>query len=76
MIMLRNPRQQNVEVDREDEDHNIIPGAWRNDLVRLLPVRGLFRQGRETEVAKNQRDYLKAYYRSPVGSVPWQMDKI
>ena len=76
MIMLRNPRQQNVEVDREDEDHNIIPGAWRNDLVRLLPVRGLFRQGRETKVAKNQRDYLKAYYWSPVGSVPWQMDKI
>ena len=71
MIILTNPRQQNVEVDREDEDHNIIPGTWRNDLVRLLPVCGQFRQGRETEVAKKQRDYLKAYYWSPVGYVPW-----
>ena len=76
MIIFRKPRQQNVEVDRKDEDHRIIPVTWRNDLVRLLPVRGQFRQGRETEVAKNQRDYLKAYYWSPVGSVPWQMDKI
>ena len=54
MIILRNPRQQNVEVDHEDEDHNIIPGIWSNDLVRLLPVCGQFRKGIETEVAKNQ----------------------
>ena len=54
MIILRNPRQQNVEVDHEDEDHNIIPGIWSNDLVRLLPVRGQFRKGIDTEVAKNQ----------------------
>ena len=46
MRILRNTRQQNGEVDREDEDHNIIPGTWRNDLVQLLPVRGQFRQGR------------------------------
>ena len=57
MIILRNHRQQNVEVDREDEDH-IIPGTWRNDLMRLLPVRGQFRQYRETEVAKNSMPLL------------------
>ena len=69
LMRLRYPRQQNQDIDHEDENHNIVPGTWR-DNNPLVPIRGQPRQ-RETEAAKHQREYLMAYYMSPVGSVPW-----
>jgi hypothetical protein len=53
----------------------MVDGAWRDDVRQLLPIRGP-KRGRESEEAKIQRDYLKAYYWSPRGGVPWQMDMI
>ena len=59
------------ELDHEDEDHEIIPGSWRenqNLMADLTHGRGMNHNRR----AKGIRDYLSHYYSSDVGSVPWQ----
>ena len=74
LIRMRYPAMHYADLDQEDPDHNVVPGAWRgNDpLLGILCQRG----NRQTVAAKNQRQYLSAYYMSPVGAVPWQMDMI
>ena len=74
LMRLRYPAQQNADIDQEDQRHNVIPGAWRvnNPLVGAYGERG----NRMTVAAKNQRQYLSAYYVSDVGSVPWQLNMI
>ena len=74
LMRMRYPAQQNADVDQEDQHHNVVPGAWRgNDpLLGMLGQRG----NRQTVAAKNQRQYLSAYYMSDVGAVPWQLDMI
>ena len=70
-MRLRYPALQNAALDQEDEEHNVIPGAWRDgiNLDEMHHIRG----GNFTSrTAKRQRLYLKAYYNSPVGSVAWQ----
>ena len=64
MMRIRYPAVQNADLDREDEDHNLVPGAWRQDgqLVGLYDAGNMHNMGR---AAKDQRDYLKAYYNSP-----------
>lgn len=66
----RNPPRQ--EADQEDPDtHQLIPGGWRQD----PPVGGQLPCGARntaTRLAKEQRNYLKDYFNSPEGSVPWQ----
>ena len=59
------------EVDNEDAEHNLIPGAWRqeqNIMEGLLNPRG----HNYTRQAKAVRDYLAQYYCSEAGAVPWQ----
>ena len=59
------------EVDNEDAEHNLIPGAWRqeqNIMEGLLNPRG----HNYTRQAKAVRDYLAQYYSSEAGAVPWQ----
>ena len=74
LMRMRYPHAQNVAMDNEDDQHNIIPGAWR-DNNHLLPIVGQARL-RGGELAKQQRDYLMAYYNSPVGAVPWQWNRV
>lgn len=59
------------DVDVEQPDGQIIPGAWRDAGV-LHDVEAEGRGPRLTGPGKEMRAYLKAYYNSPVGSVPWQ----
>ena len=75
LIRIRHPIERPQYADQEHDDQQMVDGAWRDDVRQLLPIRGP-RRGRETEEAKIQRDYLKAYYWSPSGGVPWQMDMI
>ena len=59
--------------DREDVDHNIVPGAWRADRPLLdIEVPRTRGGNRDAVRAKKMRDYLKEYYNSAVGAVPWQ----
>ena len=54
LLRIRFPAIANAEVDREDEDHNIIPGAWRGDqLVEEVP-----QPNRDNRVGNVMRDHL------------------
>ncbi|MEW8547456.1 MAG: transposase family protein [Candidatus Thiodiazotropha sp.] len=69
-MRTRAPGLQLPEVDQEDGQGNVILGAWRQGR-QLLD--GQQRRGPLiTRDAKTQRDYLCAYYNSPVGRLPWQ----
>ena len=56
--------------DREDGEQ---VQNWREDtlLASLQAIRG----NRGTREARIQREYLKAYYNSPVGALPWQEER-
>ena len=71
LMRYRYPVLQNQLVDREDALHNVIPGAWRQE-GEMDDAVGFGRAGRELEMAKKQRNYLKEYYNSSVGRVEWQ----
>ena len=71
IMRMRYPQMQNAEVDREDEDHNLIPGEWRDGIVMGDPPQWTG-NNRDNAEGKRYRDYLKHYLCSPAGSVPWQ----
>ena len=60
-----------TQVDHEDDNHNIIPGAWMADM-QMHEVPHPYACNRDHQMAKIQRDYLTAYFNSAAGSVPWQ----
>jgi hypothetical protein len=64
-----------VRPDAEDEEHNIIPGAWREH-AHLEPIDARHQGLRELEAAKIQRQTLLAYFNSPAGAVPWQEERV
>ena len=74
LLIDKYPRQVIRLLDREDQNHNIIPGQWRQNTEVMT---GLQPAGRSNAYkdAKHQRKYLMHYYSSPVGKVSWQ-DKI
>ena len=60
-----------TEGDREDPETNeLVHGDWRSD--NALPKVPTRRGHRTTTGAKQQRDHLRDYVKSPHGSVPWQ----
>ena len=65
------PATQNAVMDQTYNNDNIIPGGWRNGIVMHdLGVQQRRHVG--TRAAQQQRNYLKMYYNSPDGEVPWQ----
>ena len=73
-MRLRYPQAQNRDMDEDDDQHNLVPGAWRANNP-LLPVRGP-EHLRGNELAKHQREYLMSYYDSPAGAVTWQWNRV
>jgi hypothetical protein len=71
LMRMRYPTLQNLALDDEDEDHNIIPGEWRA-AANVHDMEEYLAGNRGTLQSKVQRNYLKNYYVSAVGSVPWQ----
>lgn len=72
VMRTRYPGRHAHHFDREDPvTHDMIPGAWRDDDATLTALQGM-RGNNATQGAKGQRDYLRAYYNSEAGSVPWQ----
>lgn len=79
-VVLHNLLRQRVvmaanEVDHEDEEHNIIPGAWRHGPHWEDVPQPTARGNRATVDAIRQREHLKDYFLSPVGAVDWQQKK-
>ena len=70
LLRRRNPVMNVSLVDGEDDEHNIIPGEWRNQhqLDDGMPARG----HRARVEGQQQREALKDYFNSPAGAVSWQ----
>ena len=75
LLRLRNRNEHVSVADQEDNNHNIIPGEWRKDNPLIDGVSEL-PPNSATKAAKNQREYLRAYFSSVAGSVSWQDDMI
>lgn len=73
--MTRYPAFQNAALDQEDENHQLTPGAWRNDEY-MQGMDNIVGGNRTTRAAKAQRIYLTQYYNSPAGAVSWQNNMI
>lgn len=71
LMRERYPGHQNAVLDREDDFHNVIPGAWREN-VNMQEVDSISGPNRDTVAGKKMREYLRLYFNSPPGSVPWQ----
>ena len=73
LLRMRTPARarEATMIDREDpESHQVIPGEWRDHAtMRALDA---LKGNNSTNKAKAQREYLKQYYNSDVGRVPWQ----
>ena len=70
LLWTRVPGLQAQEVDREDADGNVIPGAWRQTVDMTDPST----VGGEslTREAKVQSAYLSDYYNAPAHKLAWQ----
>lgn len=72
LMRMRYPNLQNRDLDRDDGNGQVIPGAWRNAPGFLQDMGDVLRAPRLTRAGKEQRMYMKHYVNSPAGSVPWQ----
>lgn len=74
MCRVRYPGQQNALLDREGDNHELLPGEWRQEGVmhEMDQVAGPTLVNRR---AKKQRIYLKNYVNT-VAAVPWQRQQI
>ena len=71
LMRSRCPQLQNQDLDQEDEQGNVIPGAWR-DAGYLADMEEAGRTPRATRQGHLLRTYLMHYYCSTVGEVSWQ----
>ncbi|WAR25460.1 hypothetical protein MAR_011164 [Mya arenaria] len=67
LMRIRYPGLQQAQLDQEDDQHNLVPGAWRTNemLTAIQQVRG---HNRDATDAKQQREYLSKYFNSAAGS--------
>ncbi len=75
LMFMRYTEIQNAAMDSEDDQNNAIPGDWHRVKTweqELQHIHG----NRETNAGKQLREYLKHYYNSAAGAVPWQHDMI
>ena len=71
MMRTRYPDHHQALVDQADATGNIIPDDWRRN-VNMHEMEQARGPTRESTKAKQEREYLKLYFNSPAGSVPWQ----
>eukprot|EP00745_Piridium_sociabile_P033516 TRINITY_DN57481_c0_g1_i1.p1 TRINITY_DN57481_c0_g1~~TRINITY_DN57481_c0_g1_i1.p1 ORF type:complete len:488 (-),score=103.76 TRINITY_DN57481_c0_g1_i1:251-1714(-) len=60
-------------VDREDVNHEVIPGVWREQVMWQEPDQP--RAGRADNPGKRVRETLADFFGSPAGLVPWQWER-
>ena len=71
LMRMRYPALQNAAMDAENTNHQIIPGSLRAS-ANMHDVDSIRGSHRDSTEAKKQREYLKLYFNSSTGSVPWQ----
>ena len=62
-LRKRRPGLQDLNLDREDEDGNVVPGAWREDVQMTEPNQMVGQ--RASREGKTLRNYLADYYQFP-----------
>ena len=72
LLRLNNPTLPLGAVDEEDAEHNVIPGEWRAGQQMEEDGQPIRARNTASKDAKALREYLKEYYSSQDGSVPWQ----
>lgn len=75
LMRMRYPGLQNALVDAEDEDHNLVPGQWRNQEV-MHDMAEVVAATADHRLGKTQRVLLKHYLNSQAGAVPWQREML
>ena len=71
LMRIRFPSLQNADLDIQQADGTLVPGAWR-DAGYLADMQAVRRAPRANREGKELRIHLKHYYNSDAGSVPWQ----
>ena len=71
LMRMRHLALQNNDMDSENVNHEIIPGAWRTT-ANMHEVDNIKGPNRDSTAGKKQREYLKLYFNSDAGRVPWQ----
>jgi hypothetical protein len=72
---MRYPNLQNADLDVEDNNYSLIPGAWREGAV--TDEEGAMGRGpRQTVEGKRLRHYLMKHFNSSAGNVLWQVAAI
>lgn len=72
ILINDNPNLARGMVDEEDEDHDIVPGSWRDEATLVDGTADTNSRNTSSKQGKEVRDYLCTYYNSPKGEVPWQ----
>jgi hypothetical protein len=72
LLRLRYPGVVVQEVDREDLNHNIIQGAWRDQVDWSEVDQPNVPRNTATADGKYHRELLKEFFNSPQGAVEWQ----
>lgn len=62
-------------MDKENANHQITPGSRRANAA-MYDVDNIMGPNRDSTDPKKQREYLKFYFNSTAGSVPWQDRRI
>ena len=65
------PALHNILLDQEDEEHNLVPGQWREQ-SNMQDVQQVAGPNRDIVAGKRQREVLRLYFNSPAGSLLWQ----
>ena len=62
------------DIDREDENHGIIPGNWEYNEEKHCLVKLQNNLGNRTgsDSSRSVRDSIASYFQTPTGSVSWQ----
>lgn len=61
--------------DQEDQNQALVPGVWREE-SQLVDAGGHAGRNVDHNLGKQQRNYLRDYFMSEAGSVPWQEQMI
>ena len=69
-MRMRYPALQNAQLDVENDTDDLIPGLWRAN-ANMHEVNTVMGPNRDT-IAAEKQEYLRLYFNSPAGSVPWQ----
>lgn len=62
-------------VDVEGPNGEVVMGQWRSDRNILQSV-GRIGANNSARYVRGNRDILKTYFMSPIGSLPWQLDHV